>query len=97
MIIVIEMLMFILNFSFDAILHIYANKIINPPTIIKNVIIGNHEEFVILFMIIMMIIVCIKSDIPNDIGFFIIRFIVEIIIVIFIIVNLISVSILLKI
>lgn len=75
----------------------YENRIINPPIIIKNVVIGNHDEFVILFIIIIIIIVWVKSDIPIDIGFFMIRFIVEIIIDIFIKKNLISVSILLKI
>lgn len=96
-IIVNVMLIFILNFSFDAILLIYVNKISSPPIIIKNVIIGNHEELVDLFINMIIIVVWISNEIPIDIGFFNIKLIIDVIIVIFIIINFISVSILFKI
>lgn len=41
--VIVQILMFILNFSFDAILVIYINKISIPPIIIKNKIYENQK------------------------------------------------------
>lgn len=92
----INILWFILNFSLDAILLIYINKINNPPTNIRNITIEIQEDNIILDVSMVAIIVCINSITPIDIGVFINNVIEEIISIIFIMVNLISSGILKK-
>lgn len=85
-----------LNFSFDAILLIYVNRINNPPIIIKNVIIENQDVDDDKIIIIVVKIVWINKIDPIEIGVFIIIEIVEILIIILIIQILISSSSLIK-
>jgi len=93
----VNIVMFILNFSFDVILVIYMIIIIIPPIIIRNVISVYHDVEHVLFINIDIIIVCETSNIPIGIGDLIIGNIDDIIIIIFIIIVFISVISLIKI
>ena len=95
--IVIEIFSLGLNFSLDAILLIYINRISIPPINIRNEIIGIHDDTVILDIKIVDIIVWIRSIIPKVIGVFIMKMIVEFNIIIFNIIDFISANILYKI
>jgi NADH-ubiquinone oxidoreductase chain 4L len=66
-------LLLILNFSFDAILVIYMNRINIPPTIIKNRMYENHIFWFMFPVIIEIMIVCINRINPIDRGWFIIK------------------------
>lgn len=85
------------NFSFDAILLIYINKISSPPTSIRNIIIGIHEDFIIFVKKIVEIKVCNNSKVPIIRGVLIVVIIVAIYIIILIVIVLITTSILIKI
>jgi len=80
MIIVIdEIFKFVLNFSFEAILVIYMNKINIPPTIIRNRMYENHIFWFMFPVISLTVMVCISSINPIDRGWFIIVNIIVII------------------
>lgn len=57
-----------LNFSFEAILLMYVNRISSPPISIKNIIMGIHDLFMDFASIMVIINVCIIRIIPIDIG-----------------------------
>lgn len=61
----------ILNFSFDAILVMYINRINIPPTIIRNRMYENHEFWFMPVVMVLIIIVCIRRTIPIERGCFI--------------------------
>lgn len=61
---------FVVNFSFEAILLIYINRISKPPTNIKNMIIGTHAVVRVCANKIVEIAVKINNMIPMDIGVF---------------------------
>lgn len=88
---------FELNFSLDAILLIYMNRINSPPMNMRKVIIAIHEDTMIFEIKTVEIIVYKIRRIPIDIGVFIIEMIEEITISVFINKNLISAYILIKI
>lgn len=86
-----------LNFSLDAILLIYMNKINSPPMNIKNVISAIHDDTIIFEINIVEMVVYKISIIPIDIGVLRVKMINEIAKSIFINKNLMSVGILIKI
>lgn len=85
------------NFSFEAILLIYINKISNPPINIKKVIIDIQEAVIILDRVIVIKVVWTSSNIPIDMGIFIVGIIIEMNIIVLIIIIFISANILIKI
>lgn len=88
---------FELNFSLDAILLIYMNRINSPPMNMRKVIIAIHEDTMIFEIKTVEIIVYKIRRMPIDIGVFIIEIIEEITISVFINKNLMSAYILIKI
>lgn len=71
-----------MNFSFDAILLIYINKISSPPINIKNIIIAIQDESIDFEISTVEIAVCKSKRIPIVIGVLTLLIIVEIHIII---------------
>lgn len=96
-IVIVKIFILVLNFLFEVILLMYMKIIKIPPIIIRNVIIGNHDELNVLFIIVIESKVCNRSVVVIDIGVFSIVDITDNTIMVFIILVLISVCSLVKI